>query len=41
VCVVLVTYAPELNIITSTGVAQNTDYWYFLQAGVPTMFTWQ
>ena len=35
------TYAPELNIITSTGVAQNTDYWYFLQAGVPTMFTWE
>jgi hypothetical protein len=35
------TYAPELNIITSTGVAANTDYWYFLQAGVPSVFTWE
>lgn len=35
------TYAPELNIITSTSVAANTDYWYFLQAGVPSMFTWE
>lgn len=35
------TYAPELNIINSTAVGQNTDYWYFLQAGVPAVFTWE
>lgn len=35
------TYAPELNIITSTSVGANTDYWYFLQAGVPAFFTWE
>lgn len=35
------TYAPELNIINSTSVAANTDYWYFLQAGVPAVFTWE
>lgn len=35
------TYAPELNVITSTSTAANTDYWYFLQAGVPSVFTWE
>ncbi len=35
------TYAPELNIINSTSVAGNSDYWYFLQAGVPAVFTWE
>lgn len=35
------TYAPELNLINSTSVSANSDYWYFLQAGVPAVFTWE
>ena len=35
------TYAPELNIITSSTTSANTDHWYFLAAGVPAVFTWE
>lgn len=35
------TYAPELNLITSSSTAANTDYWYFQAAGVPSIFTWE
>ena len=35
------TYAPELNIITSTNPNGGSDHVYFLQAGVPTAFTWE
>ena len=35
------TYAPELNIITSTNPNGGSDHIYFLQAGVPTAFTWE
>lgn len=34
-------YAPELSLITSTGAAQNSDHWFFLQQNIPTMFTWE
>lgn len=35
------TYAPELNLIRSTNAAAASDHWWFLQAGVPAMFTWE
>jgi hypothetical protein len=35
------TYAPELNLIGSSSTSANTDHWYFLQAGVPAVFTWE
>jgi hypothetical protein len=35
------TYAPELNLIGSSNTSANTDHWYFLQAGVPAVFTWE
>lgn len=35
------TYAPELNLISSTASNPNTDHWYFLAAGVPAVFTWE
>jgi len=35
------TYAPELNIITSTNPNGGSDHFYFLQAGIPTAFTWE
>jgi hypothetical protein len=35
------TYAPELNVIGSSNTSANTDHWYFLQAGVPAVFTWE
>jgi hypothetical protein len=35
------TYAPELNVIGSSSTSANTDHWYFLQAGVPAVFTWE
>ncbi len=35
------TYAPELNIITSTNPNPGSDHVYFLQAGVPSAFTWE
>lgn len=35
------TYAPELNLITSTTTSAGSDHWWFLQAGVPAMFTWE
>lgn len=35
------TYAPELNIITSSSVSAGSDHWYFLQAGVPAVVTWE
>ncbi len=35
------TYAPELNVISGSNTAANTDYWYFQAAGVPSIFTWE
>ena len=35
------TYAPELNLIRTSNAAAASDHWHFLQAGVPSMFTWQ
>ncbi|HWS26577.1 MAG TPA: M28 family peptidase [Xanthomonadales bacterium] len=35
------TYAPELNLISGSNTAANTDYWYFQAAGVPSIFTWE
>jgi hypothetical protein len=35
------TYAPELNLVLSTSTQGYSDHWYFLQAGVPAMFTWE
>lgn len=35
------TYAPELNLITSSNTGAYSDHWYFLAAGVPSMFTWE
>ena len=35
------TYAPELNIITSTNPNGGSDHAYFLQAGIPSAFTWE
>lgn len=35
------TYAPELNLITSTSTGAYSDHWYFLAAGVPAVFTWE
>jgi len=34
-------YAPELNIITSSNTSAGSDHWYFLGAGVPSVFTWE
>ncbi|MFO1495296.1 MAG: M28 family peptidase [Lysobacterales bacterium] len=34
-------YAPELNLITSSNTSAGSDHWYFLQAGVPAVFTWE
>ena len=35
------TYAPELSLISSTNAGQGSDHYWFLQAGVPAMFTWE
>jgi hypothetical protein len=35
------TYAPELNLITSTATQAYSDHWYFLVEGKPAMFTWE
>lgn len=35
------TYAPELNIITSSNTGAASDHWHFLGAGVPAVFTWE
>lgn len=35
------TYAPQLNLIASTSTGAYSDHWYFLSAGVPSMFTWE
>ncbi len=35
------TYAPELNLIQATGTQAYSDHWYFIQAGVPGIFTWE
>jgi len=35
------TYAPELSLITSITTSANSDHWYFLNAGVPSAFTWE
>ncbi|WP_146151983.1 M28 family metallopeptidase [Ahniella affigens] len=35
------TYAPELNLITSTATQAYSDHWYFLDRGIPAMFTWE
>jgi hypothetical protein len=34
-------YAPELAIITSINANAGSDHWYFLQAGVPAVVTWE
>jgi Peptidase family M28 len=34
-------YAPELTLIQATTTAAYSDHWYFLQAGVPAIFTWE
>ena len=34
-------YAPELAIITSINANSGSDHWYFLQAGVPAVVTWE
>ena len=34
-------YAPELNLISSTNAGAGSDHWWFLQAGVPSIFTWE
>lgn len=35
------TYAPELNLITSSNTGGGSDHWYFLGAGIPAVFTWE
>jgi Peptidase family M28 len=35
------TYAPELNLITTSTATSNSDHYYFLDAGVPGAFTWE
>ncbi len=35
------TYAPTLNLITSTSTGAYSDHWYFLAAGIPSVFTWE
>jgi len=35
------TYAPELNLITSQSPNPGSDHWHFLAAGVPAVFTWE
>lgn len=35
------TYAPELNVITSSSTQAYSDHWYFLDAGIPGAFTWE
>lgn len=35
------TYAPELNLITSTATQAYSDHWHFLDRGIPAMFTWE
>jgi Peptidase family M28 len=34
-------YAPELTLIQATTTFAYSDHWYFLQAGVPAIFTWE
>lgn len=38
---VAATYAPELNLIVSAATQGYSDHWYFLQRGVPSVFTWE
>lgn len=35
------TYAPELSPILSSATQAYSDHWYFLQAGVPGVFSWE
>lgn len=35
------TYAPELNVITSTNTQAYSDHWHFVSQGVPGAFTWE
>lgn len=35
------TYAPELGLITSSSTQAYSDHWYFLDAGVPGVFSWE
>lgn len=35
------TYAPELNLITSSNTGGGSDHVHFLAAGVPSVFTWE
>jgi hypothetical protein len=33
--------SPELNLITTTSTFAGSDHWWFLQNGVPAVFTWE
>ena len=35
------TYAPELNLVQHTFATSNSDHWYFIDAGIPSAFTWE
>lgn len=35
------TYAPELTLLRGTGSISFTDHSYFLEIGIPSMFTWE
>jgi hypothetical protein len=35
------TYAPELNLNQALNTQAYSDHWYFIQAGVPGIFTWE
>ncbi len=35
------TYAPEISPILSSATQAYSDHWYFLQAGVPGVFSWE
>lgn len=35
------TYAPEISPVLSSATQAYSDHWYFLQAGVPGVFTWE
>lgn len=39
--VLAATYAPELNLILSSSTQAYSDHWPFLQAGIPSVFTWE
>ncbi|MCB1628385.1 MAG: M28 family peptidase, partial [Xanthomonadales bacterium] len=35
------TYAPEISPVLSSSTQAYSDHWYFLQAGIPGVFTWE